>query len=286
MDVKNAKIAIVGLGLMGGSLALALRGKCGSLLGIDNDHKVLSLAQELNVVDIVSSDPAELLQQADAIVLATPVNAILAFLSKLDEMDPGPAVVLDLGSTKKKIIASMSALPARFDPIGGHPMCGKETYSLENATASLYQGAPFALTPLPRTTSGAKQIAEEIAQIIGARSIWLDPGTHDKWVAETSHLPYLLANALVSSTSKEAADLIGPGFRSSTRLAVKPRSMMIDILQTNRENILPAIDALQRRLDELKHYLQNEDYARLSWELSQGAAHYEAILEQNEKERE
>jgi prephenate dehydrogenase len=286
MEVKNAKIAIVGLGLMGGSLALALRGKCAYLLGIENDPKVLNLALELNVVDVASSDPAEVLSQADVIILAIPVKAIIAFLDKINEMNPHPAVILDLGSTKEKIIASMASLPARFDPIGGHPMCGKETHTLKNATGLLYQGAPFALTPLPRTTSRAKQIAQEITEIIGAEAIWVDSGTHDQWVSETSHLPYLLANALASSTSKEAARLTGPGFRSSTRLAVKPRSMMIDILQTNRENILSAIDMFQRKLEDLKYSLQIEDYPHLASQLSQGATHYEAIMEKHEKERE
>jgi prephenate dehydrogenase len=285
MDVKDARIAIVGLGLMGGSLALALRGKCASLLGIDNDHHTLNLAQELNIVDIVSSDPEDLLPLADVIVLAIPVKAILAFLSKLNEIVPGSAIVIDLGSTKKKIIASMSTLPSRFDPIGGHPMCGKETHSLINANASLYQNASFALTPLPRTTSRANKIAQELLNIIGAKPVWLDAELHDRWVAETSHLPYLLSNALAYSTSKPAADLIGPGFRSSARLAVKPSSMMIDILETNRENILPAIEMFQKRLEELRLVLQDEDYSRLTRELNQGAAKYKVILEQYEKER-
>lgn len=285
MELKDARIAIVGLGLMGGSLALALRGNCASLLGIDTDHKVLKIAQELQVVDIASSEPEDLLQLADVIVLAIPVKAILAFLSHLDRLVPGAAVVFDLGSTKRYILSQMAALPVRFDPVGGHPMCGKESHSLVNATSSLYKGAPFALTPLPRTTSRAKKIAQEIVHIIGAKPIWLNPETHDQWVAETSHLPYLLSNTLAYSTSEHAAELIGPGFRSSARLAVKPRSMMIDILETNRENILPAIELFQQHLNDLKQYLQNEDYASLSFRLSQGADQYEAILAINEEER-
>jgi prephenate dehydrogenase len=113
---------------------------------------------------------------------------------------------------------------------------------------------------------------------LGAIPLWLDPVLHDKWVAETSHLPYLLSNALAYSTSIESAELIGPGFKSSTRLAIKPRSMMVDIMQTNQHNILRAIEQFQARLAQLKEHLEAEDYARLTEELSLGAAQYEAII--------
>lgn len=127
----TATVAIIGLGLMGGSLALALHGRCARLLGCDRDPDVVTLALERQVVDAASTEPAALLPQADLVVLAVPVRASLEWLQRLPGLHPGQAVVLDLGSTKTAVLQAMEALPERFDPLGGHPMCGKEDGSLK-----------------------------------------------------------------------------------------------------------------------------------------------------------
>ncbi|MDV7397364.1 prephenate dehydrogenase/arogenate dehydrogenase family protein, partial [Arthrospira platensis SPKY1] len=116
---------------------------------------------------------------------------------------------LDLCSTKTEILAAMDRLPANFDPIGGHPMCGKETSGLENADPAIYREAPFAIVPLERTSPAALALTGELIQTIGARPLLLDPATHDAWTAATSHFPYLLTAALVLSTPPDAAPLIG-----------------------------------------------------------------------------
>jgi prephenate dehydrogenase len=151
--LSSTRVAIMGLGLMGGSLALALRGRCAELLGIDPDPDALALALELGAADRVSANPAELLPEADVIILAAPVLAILSLLQALPDLHPGSPIVLDLGSTKREIVQAMEALPVRFDPLGAHPMCGKETNTLRSAEASLFAGRPFAFTPLARTSA-------------------------------------------------------------------------------------------------------------------------------------
>ncbi|PWH16602.1 MAG: hypothetical protein DDG60_03730 [Anaerolineae bacterium] len=276
--LKQSTIAIVGLGLMGGSLALALRGQCACLLGIDSDPSVLELALRQNIVDQAASDPATLLPQADLVILAAPVPAILSLLEDLPDFTPNPCIVLDLGSTKRAILEKMAALPERFDPLGGHPICGKEKLSLANAERTLYYAAPFILTPLPRTTSRARSAAGQLLSVLGAKPLWLDPVEHDHILARTSHLPFLLASVLALATPLECAPLIGPGFRSTARLAGTPSSMMMGILQTNRENLLAALEAVQDELALLTAALADYDYETVQVTLDAAREKYTQLI--------
>jgi len=264
---------------MGGSLALALKGKCAALLGIDSNSAVLELARKHQIADDLSDDPANILPQADMIVLAAPVITIIELLGNLPQWHPGKAIVIDLGSTKVKVTEAMEKLPERFEPVGGHPMCGKEKSSLANAEALLFQNATFAFTPLLHTTPRARLAADQLAKTVGAHPLWLDPATHDRWVAATSHLPYLIANALALSTPLESAPMAGPGFRSTSRLAQSPSSMMMDVLSTNRENILDAIQRFKKQIDIFEGLLVSGENVRLQTLLDQSAGHQKEIVE-------
>lgn len=277
-SLKNSTVAILGLGLMGGSMALALKGHCASLIGIDPDSAALELALRQNIVDHADSGPAKLLPQADLVILAAPVPVILTLLEQLPDFMPNPCVVLDLGSTKRAIVEKMNLLPPRFDPIGGHPICGKERLTLANAERTLYYAAPFILTPLARTTPRARAAAGQILAALGAAPILLDPADHDRILASTSHLPFLLSSALALSTPEECAPLIGPGFRSASRLAGTPSSMMMGILQTNRENILAALEALQDELALLASALADHDYETLQLTLDSAHEKYNSLV--------
>jgi prephenate dehydrogenase len=269
--ISEARIAILGLGLMGGSLALALRGRCQALSACDPDLGTVSLARQRGVVDEVSPDPAEVLSRADAVILAAPLNAIFRLIDDLPSWHPGSAIVLDLGSTKSRVVEALRSLPPRFDPLGGHPMCGKEVAGLANAEASIFQGATFAFTPLERTSTQARAFAEGLARVIGSRPVWLDPATHDRWAAATSHLPYLLAAALSLATPAEAAALVGPGFRSTSRVAATPAATMLDVLLTNRENILESLAGFRRHLEDLEGKLAAGETAALKQALDRSA---------------
>ncbi len=259
-DFGTLRIGFFGLGLMGGSLALALRPHCAEIHACDIDPATRRMAAEKGVVDSACAHLASLLPRIDLLILAAPVCVNLRVLADLPRLWDAPLMVLDIGSTKRVVVESMQTLPPRFDPLGGHPMCGKETSGLAHAEAEMFRGAPFAFTPLERTSPRLRSLAQTLVERIGAHPLWLDAATHDRWVAATSHLPYLVSTALKAATPAEAAPLIGPGFRSTTRLAASNPKMMRDILLTNREPILQALARFRAQLDAIENELRSEDH--------------------------
>jgi prephenate dehydrogenase len=277
--LARSKIAIIGLGLMGGSLALALKGKCAALYGVDSDRAALEMALAQKIVDRADRDPAKLLPDADLVILAAPVPAILTLLKQLPSFTSNPCIVMDLGSAKKMIVESMSRLPERFDPIGGHPICGKEKLSLANAERTLYYAAPFLLTPLERTTLRALSAANQIIEAIGAKAAILEAAEHDRILASTSHLPFLLSSALALATPTDVASLIGPGFRSTSRLAGTPTSMMLGVIQSNQENVLNGLHCLQNKLIEIESVLASKDFSKLEFLLNEAQSKYQTLIQ-------
>ena len=283
---------------MGGSLAMSLKGKCARLIGFDSHLPTLELALSKNIVDQAESfappraacasaagtgkrsdSEVEAGVRVNILILATPVPSILNLLQQLPSIISDSCIVMDIGSTKRDILQAMSTLPDNFDPIGGHPICGKEKLGLENADASLYQNAPFVITSLERTTQRAKSAAKQIISAIGANLIEMTPEEHDRILAATSHLPFLLSSALARSTSPDFASLVGPGFRSTSRLAGTPSRMMMGILKSNRENVLSAIQSFRYSLTELESALQDENYSQLEFLLNQSHTSYHSIIE-------
>ncbi len=173
----------------------------------------------------------------------------------------------------------MDALPDNFDPLGGHAICGKERLSLINAEQTLFQDAPFLLTPLSRSSEKARSAALQIIEIIGAHPVWATAEMHDHILAMTSHLPYLLSSALTLITTEDAAPFIGPGFRSSSRLADTPSSMMLGVLQSNRDEILQALSRLQSQLSEMERVLFENDAVKLNGFLDQARQHYQTLVQ-------
>ena len=262
---------------MGGSLALGLRGKCAVLYGIDPHPATLELARSQHIVDEAGSDPATLLPQADLVILAAPVPAILDLLERLPSLTPNPCILMDLGSTKRLVVESMERLPGRFDPIGGHPICGKEKLSLANAERTLYYAAPFLLTPLARTTPRALSAAHQLIEALGAKARLLDASEHDRILAATSHLPFLLSSALALATPQQVASFMGPGFKSTSRLAGTPSSMMLGVLQSNRENVLTVLRGLQSQLSEMEIALSSDDFLKLESLLNEARRKHQAF---------
>jgi prephenate dehydrogenase len=211
-------------------------------------------------------------------ILAIPIPGILDFINHLPSLIQTPCIVFDLGSTKRDILQAMSTLPENFDPIGGHPICGKEKHGLENAEAALYQSAPFVVTALERTTSRAKSAFEQIVAAIGANIIEMTAEEHDRILASTSHLPFLLSSALTLATPLECIPFIGPGFRSTSRLAGTSSQMTMGILQSNRENVLSAILSFRNSLEQIESALQSQDDTQLESILNHSRSAYQLLV--------
>ena len=186
---------------------------------------------------------------------------------------------MDLGSSKRLIVEAMSRLPERFDPIGGHPICGKEKLLLANAERTLYYAAPFLLTPLERTTPRALSAANQIVEAVGAKATILDASEHDRILASTSHLPFLLSSALALATPNDVAPFVGTGFKSTSRLAGTSSSMMLGVLQSNRENVLNALHEFQAQLAEIKSAISANDFPQLESVLNNAQSKYQTFIQ-------
>ena len=259
LTLRESTIAVVGLGLMGGSLAMACRhgAICREVIGVTRRSETARQALDLAAVHRATTDLAEGVGDADVIVLASPVRIIIRQLRQLATIPLRPCLLLDLGSTKHDIVQAMAGLPPQVQPLGAHPMCGKETSGLSAADPALYRGAPWVLAPLPRTSPAALALARELATAVGARPLVMDADRHDRLVAAVSHLPYLLAVALVRASAELAEvdamvwQLAASGFRDTSRLAGSDVDMMLDILMTNRAAVGEALARASSQLSRL-----------------------------------
>jgi prephenate dehydrogenase len=275
-------VCIVGLGLMGGSLALALREAYGTqrrVVAVARRPDVLAEALDAGAIDKGTLSLKDGIAGAGTVILATPVRTILRLLPFVGESADPNTLLLDLGSTKSQICAAMADLPAGVQPVGGHPMCGKEVNGFAAADGSLFHNRPFILCPLPRTAPAALEGAVKLADDIGARPIVLNPEVHDRAVAGVSHLPYAVAAALVNcvavAENPVAWSLASTGFRDTSRLAGSDVEMMLDILLTNRASVVDWLERFALETDELRTALATGDEARLR-ELLAAAKHSRA----------
>jgi prephenate dehydrogenase len=269
---------------MGGSLALALREAPGTqarIVAVARKPEVLEKALATQVIDQWTTDLAEGVSRADTVILATPVRTILHMLPQVGRYAQSGALVLDLGSSKTQICAAMAQLREDLEPVGGHPMCGKEVAGFAAADAGLYRGRPFVLCPLLRTAPEALDLAFRLVESIGARPIVLDPVQHDHAVAGVSHLPYAAAAALVNcvadANNSIAWLLASSGFRDTSRLAGSDVEMMLDILLTNHDAVVDWLEQYTDQLSLLRSALALGDEAGLRGLLA-GAQHTRARL--------
>lgn len=255
--LADARVAIVGLGLMGGSLAGALHGRCARIIGVARREETIEQALSQGLIDDGTTDLAAGVNRANIVVLATPVRAIIAQLEQIGPLLSPGCLLMDVGSTKAQVVARMERLPAGVQPLGGHPMCGREVAGIAVADPTLYQGCTFILTPLNRTSPDALALGRSLVEAIGAHPLILKPEQQDRLAATISHLPYLLACALVSTadalTSSDPAtwEIVAGGFRDTTRIAGSDVTMMLDILLTNREEILEALNTYRANVRKL-----------------------------------
>jgi prephenate dehydrogenase len=262
--LAECHVGIIGLGLMGGSLARALKDACRSISGYDLDPNTIAQALDRRIIHRPINPHGD---KVDLLILAAPVSAILDWLDRVPSVFSGEFHVLDLGSTKAHIVARMWSLPDRISPLGGHPMCGKETSGLGVADGNLYRDCLFALTPLKRTQPSTLNLVQELVGTLHARLLVLDAQQHDRAVAAISHLPYLIAAALVDTVlhldDDTAWTLAASGFRDTSRLAASDVTMLLDVLKSNRADVLSVLESAQLSLQESIELIEREDWAEM-----------------------
>ncbi|HPG37852.1 MAG TPA: prephenate dehydrogenase [bacterium] len=263
------KILIVGVGLIGGSLALALKrkGYTGTIIGVDNPY-ALENAKKRKAVDLVYSieELGEAASQADLIFLCTPINVIIEHLQVLGKYVKPNTLITDVGSIKRKIVETANIhLPQECDFIGGHPMAGSEFRGVNAADPFLFENTIYVLTPVRPINESTRKAFGDLLERIGAKVLLLLPKLHDEIAAAVSHLPQMAAVALmnmVANKQKESPHFLkmaAGGFRDMTRIASSPYGMWEQIRTTNADMIVTYIDAYIEELNKVKNMLLTDD---------------------------
>jgi prephenate dehydrogenase len=269
-------VTIFGMGLIGGSIGLALRARrlAARVVGIGRSLERLQTAIERGAADAVTTDLAEGLADADVVILCSTVSHILATIPDALRLLPPGAVLTDVGSTKEQIVLAAGGAPYF---VGGHPMAGSERAGIEAATATLFEKATWAVTPHPTNDPDAVRTVQALAEVLGANVLVVPPATHDAMVAITSHLPHVLSSALMRQARATAAEhrdtprLAAGGFADMTRIAASSPEIWRDICLSNRGAVLAALRAYRAELDVIEQAVADSDAAAIESFFAAGA---------------
>ncbi|HEY1511722.1 MAG TPA: prephenate dehydrogenase/arogenate dehydrogenase family protein [Solirubrobacteraceae bacterium] len=261
------RIAVLGVGLIGGSIGLAARERLGATVsGHDASPRALELAVDRGALDRACETVADSVHDAEAVFVAVPVGALVETVSEALAAAPRDCVVTDVGSTKRAVVA------AHGDPrfVGGHPLAGAENAGVEHARADLFEAATWFLTPTATTSGVLYERLHRLLRSLGARPAAIEPDTHDTILATVSHLPHVLANVLVAQAARalaagdERLPATGPSFRDATRVAGAPSAIWTDIYLSNRDALADEIEQTITRLGEIRDALRDADPLRIT----------------------
>jgi prephenate dehydrogenase len=261
------RIAVVGLGLIGGSVALAARARLeATVSGYDESSQAAKAAIDRGAIDRVALTPGDAVADAEAVFVAVPVRSLPSSVADVLAAAPADCVVTDVGSTKRALVA------AHRDPrfVGGHPLAGAESSGIEHARADLFDGATWYLTPTTTTSGVLYERLHRLLVSLGARPAAIEPDTHDTILATVSHLPHVLANVLVSQAADtleaggERLPAAGPSFRDATRVAGAPSAIWTDIYISNRDALGGGIDRAIESLRRFREALRDGDAERIA----------------------
>lgn len=262
------KIVIIGVGLIGGSIALGLKKRYGNkitIVGFCKDPERSKLAESLRIVDKIIKDIDDILIDTQLIILATPVQTTIHILTKLAKTIKHPVLIIDVGSTKKIVCHhAQKVLPSHLTFIGTHPMAGKETSGFEAAESNLFRDKPWIICPPKKADKNRIKIVKNLIKILGSKPVIMDPVKHDQLIAWASHLPLVLTSILVSSITRQPewrniAKIASTGFRDTTRLASENPIMKKDLVLTNKENLLTALKHIRQEIDIFSDFLTQGD---------------------------
>ena len=278
--MKFQKLALIGCGLMGGSFALALKkaGLVHQVMGYSASEGTRQKALALGVIDTIAHSAAGAVQEADLVLVAVPVSATQATFAAIAPVLSPQALMMDVGSTKCDVVAAAEASLGERLPcfVPAHPIAGKEVAGVEHADAHLYQNRQLILTPLP--CNGLRKIthAHQVWEALGSQVITLSPEEHDATFAAVSHLPHLVAFALMNALAQQphGADrlsMAGPGFRDFSRIAASDPTVWRDILLANRTQVLHQSALLRHALDQLEAAMTQGDSSALEQLIAQAS---------------
>jgi prephenate dehydrogenase len=274
--MRLQSVTIVGVGLIGGSIGMALRarGLAQRVVGLGRDADRLAVAQRMSAIDVAETDEARAFADASVVVACTPVNQIAAALKRAAQLSPADALLTDAGSTKAAIASELALEPpTRHRFIGAHPIAGAEFSGVEHARADLFQGSVCVLTPTEYTDVRHLRRAEEFWASIGCRILCLTPDDHDQALARSSHLPHIVASAIARDLPPRWHALAGGGFRDTTRVAASQTELWTAIFLENQKPILEALVTLQESLEGLRAALERADAEAIAnwWEQGRAA---------------
>lgn len=270
------KIAIIGLGLIGGSMGLKLRTTNSELkvIGIPRREETIAKAIELGAIDEGTTDHKKGVIGVDLVFICTPINLIVPILTDIAPNLKKGAIVTDVGSSKEQIVAEAAKiLPKTVFFIGGHPMAGKEKVKLEEAEANLFDGKKWILTPTKKTNKNALEQLTQLIVLMGAKIVTIEPQLHDLVVAAISHMPLAVSAALVNTVvdskkgKKEMMDCAASGFRDTTRIASGDPILGVDMFTTNKKAVLQLIESFKKSLTRLAELIEGGNVDAINDEL-------------------
>jgi prephenate dehydrogenase len=256
-------VAIVGVGLIGGSIGIALRERklAGRVIGIGRRQESLRAARRVGAVDHTTVDIEKGVAEADLVVVCTPVGRVAEDVRKAAAFCHEGILITDVGSTKQSIVADLDqGLPRGCRFLGSHPLAGSEKAGPAFARADLFEGRIAIITPTKNTRAEDFDFLEDFWQALGSVVVQLPPGEHDQALALTSHLPHLVASALISSMPEKYFRLAGPGMNDTTRVASGDAELWAQIFSLNRDNVLNALEQFSVNLSALRSAVRDGNY--------------------------
>ncbi len=276
MKLHFGKVAIIGVGLLGASLGMAIRKKklANEIVGIGRNISTLEKALQKGAVDTISTDVISSIKDADFIILCTPVQSAIQTLHSIaGHIKVDTTMITDVCSTKVEICKSADTFWRENSPfIGSHPLAGSEKYGPEHARADFYENAICLVEKGDNTRIGVRQTVWDFWTLMGMKVIEVSAEEHDYFMAYTSHLPHVIASALAQVTGETDAKsyFIGGGFRDTTRIAESRPEIWKDIILTNQKNILLGVEEIQKKLEDFKMALQKSDVSKIMDFFKQG----------------
>ena len=285
--MQPKRISILGVGLLGGSIGLAAKSRINDceIVGYGHRRRTLDIALEVGAIDRAAEQLSTAVSESDLVILCTPVGLFQPILQEISGALTAGAVVTDVGSTKRSVVADAEQiLPSSVHFVGSHPMAGSEKRGVEYARADLFQNALCITTPTSRTNPEALDTVEALWRDIGMRITRVAPDEHDRLLAEVSHLPHAVAAALVAMQSDGGLKLAGKGFLDTTRIAGGDGALWRDIFLDNRDNLLASIARLKQELAQVEQMLKNNDTGALAEWLDAVASRREELVKQKLRE--